>query len=73
FSEEAIEKLFHHIDKDGNGSIHPRELQHFFKKHNLYMTINEVRQYMKRIDQNGDGEISLEEMKRAFGKKGQTS
>ncbi|TPP61067.1 Calcium-binding protein, partial [Fasciola gigantica] len=68
-SEETIEKIFRNIDKDGNGKIHPRELQYFFKKHQLNMTINEVKQYMKRFDVNGDGLISLEELKQAFGKK----
>ncbi|THD27918.1 hypothetical protein D915_001187 [Fasciola hepatica] len=67
--EETIEKIFQNIDKDGNGRIHPRELQYFFKKHQLNMTINEVKQYMKRFDVNGDGLISLEELKQAFGKK----
>ncbi|KAF7258497.1 hypothetical protein EG68_04167 [Paragonimus skrjabini miyazakii] len=64
--DHEIEEIFYLIDKNKNGKISRRELQSFFKKNDCKYKSKEVKEYIKRIDQDGDGSISLMELKQAL-------
>ncbi|CAL8100011.1 unnamed protein product [Calicophoron daubneyi] len=65
-NDDEITKLFCMIDKDKNGYITRRELSKFFKAHECKFNSREVKAYIKSVDQNGDGKISLDELKQAL-------
>ncbi|KAF5400968.1 hypothetical protein PHET_05905 [Paragonimus heterotremus] len=64
--DHEIEEIFYLIDKNKNGKISRRELQSFFKKNDCKYKSKEVKEYIRRIDQDGDGSISLMELKQAL-------
>lgn len=61
-TDKKLEAAFNLFDKDGNGSICSQELKHIIGKR-----FNNNDEYwnnlVKEVDQNGDGEISLDEFK----------
>ncbi|KAA0192033.1 hypothetical protein FBUS_01902 [Fasciolopsis buskii] len=65
-NDQEIEYIFNQIDKNKNGRVNARELQAFFKKNDCKYKSREVKAYIKKIDLDGDGQISLEELKRAL-------
>ncbi|TPP56846.1 Calmodulin-4 [Fasciola gigantica] len=65
-NDQEIEYIFSQIDKNKNGRVNARELQAFFKKNDCKYKSKEIKEYIKRIDMDGDGQISLEELKQAL-------
>eukprot|EP00929_Paragymnodinium_shiwhaense_P055748 TRINITY_DN27915_c0_g1_i1.p1 TRINITY_DN27915_c0_g1~~TRINITY_DN27915_c0_g1_i1.p1 ORF type:complete len:553 (+),score=131.71 TRINITY_DN27915_c0_g1_i1:88-1746(+) len=59
--EKNLQKLFEDIDKDKGGSINEAELRQLFKGALSHQEISEV---FRRIDSDGDGHVTLEEMQR---------
>ncbi|KAA3672969.1 uncharacterized protein DEA37_0008750 [Paragonimus westermani] len=54
------------IDKNRNGKISRRELQTFFRKNDCKYKSKEVKEYIRRVDHDGDRQISLMELKQAL-------
>ncbi|KAA3670896.1 uncharacterized protein DEA37_0002226 [Paragonimus westermani] len=61
--------MFYHIDTNHNGRISFKELRAFFKKSSTTFKSKDVKYYLKQFDSNGDGKITLEELKAGLGRK----
>lgn len=62
--ERYVEKLkedFRAMDVDNSGSITKHELQEQARKHDLWLSEIELAEAMKEMDDDGDGEITLDE------------
>ncbi|VDP66453.1 unnamed protein product [Echinostoma caproni] len=69
-SETQVRTLFHCIDKNGDGSITEKELRAYFRKHFPDMQKGELKEYVDQLDADGNGKITLEELKRVLTKRG---
>ncbi|KAF7239802.1 hypothetical protein EG68_10700 [Paragonimus skrjabini miyazakii] len=68
-NDAEIEQMFYHIDKNHSGKISFRELKAFFKNSSTTTKSKDIKCYMKQLDLNGDGKITLEELKAGLGRK----
>ena len=61
--------LFKLVDKDHSGTISPKEMEAFLKKVAPEEVKNKeaLAKFIKEIDENGDGKISLEEFLEVYG------
>ncbi|KAA3672680.1 uncharacterized protein DEA37_0005053 [Paragonimus westermani] len=60
--------MFHHIDTNHSGKISYKELKAFFKKSSSTFKSKDVKSYMMQLDSNGDGKITLEDLKAGLGR-----
>ena len=58
---EAIERVFHWYDADGNGAIDLAELEQAASRAGIETTAEELRTYLNRYDTNHDGTIDYPE------------
>uniref|UniRef100_A0A0A9H3S4 EF-hand domain-containing protein n=1 Tax=Arundo donax TaxID=35708 RepID=A0A0A9H3S4_ARUDO len=60
-ARDELYKAFRIIDKDGNGKISDVDIQRLAIETGEHFTLDEVREMIEAADENGDGEIDLEE------------
>lgn len=60
---ERLEKVFHHFDADGNGTLDPSELKAAFDAAGRPSDEDTIASAMSALDTNNDGLIDLEEFK----------
>jgi len=60
-ARDELYKAFRIIDKDGNGKISDIDIQRLAIETGEHFTLDEVREMIEAADENGDGEIDLEE------------
>ncbi|CAN6293736.1 unnamed protein product [Urochloa humidicola] len=60
-ARDELYKAFRIIDKDGNGKISDIDIQRLAIETGEHFTIDEVREMIEAADENGDGEIDMEE------------
>ena len=64
FSDEEFESTFHRVDKDGNGSITPDEVEILLTETYGFPPLEEeVKMFMEEFDLNQDGRVTLQEFK----------
>ena len=63
-----IDFIYQHIDKDNSGSISIEELKTFLAENDVTYLDIDVKELMKELDENNDGDISNEKFKRCFEK-----
>eukprot|EP00485_Elphidium_margaritaceum_P007764 CAMPEP_0202703876 /NCGR_PEP_ID=MMETSP1385-20130828/16668_1 /ASSEMBLY_ACC=CAM_ASM_000861 /TAXON_ID=933848 /ORGANISM="Elphidium margaritaceum" /LENGTH=1190 /DNA_ID=CAMNT_0049361797 /DNA_START=27 /DNA_END=3599 /DNA_ORIENTATION=- len=63
-SEQEMKTAFDQFDEDLNGSIDNFELQRALEKMGQDMSMEEVNELIKEIDENGDGVVDFEEFKK---------
>lgn len=56
-SEDRLSQVFKIFDRDGNGSISRQEIKDFFSMRDQSEEF--VRDLIREVDENGDGEVSL--------------
>ncbi|CAH8869869.1 unnamed protein product [Trichobilharzia szidati] len=59
---DEVRCIFNQIDKNRNGFVTPRELRAFFRKHDAKFDRREIKEFISRLDGDGDGQISLQEL-----------
>jgi len=62
-SKERLGKLFHKVDKSGDGKVTEEELKEWIKFTQKRYVWEDAEKQMKHSDQNKDGEVSWEEYK----------
>ncbi|VEL28225.1 unnamed protein product [Protopolystoma xenopodis] len=62
----SIEKLFEFIDKDGSGKVSAGELSRAMKECGLNYSDQEIKDIISAVDQNHDGMLDMEELKKAL-------
>ncbi|KAK3157461.1 hypothetical protein QOZ80_2AG0122690 [Eleusine coracana subsp. coracana] len=60
-ARDELFKVFRIIDKDGNGKISDVDIQRLAIETGEHFTLDEVREMIEAADENGDGEVDLEE------------
>jgi len=61
--EKRIKKVFKEVDSDHNEHLDAEEVQRALKKFGVYMSDEEVYEFMLEFDEDGNGEIEFEEWK----------
>jgi len=61
---EELEKAFHEIDEDGNGTLEPHELKQVFQRAGFRVTDVQIELAMQCLDENEDGVIDLQEFQK---------
>ncbi|KAH9590551.1 hypothetical protein MS3_00003189 [Schistosoma haematobium] len=61
-----ISDLFGKLDKNHNGLVSQREIKAYLRSNSTKYNTKEVREFVKKIDDNSDGQISLEELTKAL-------
>lgn len=61
-SDEEINAVFRAMDQDCNGKIDLKELHTFLKRRGQHRKRKVLKQYIKDIDLDGDGKITLWEL-----------
>ncbi|VDP66455.1 unnamed protein product [Echinostoma caproni] len=61
-----IELVFRMIDRNNSGKINYRELRKFCKQYHSQWSKKEVKALLAKIDVDGDGKITLNELKAAI-------
>eukprot|EP01047_Picozoa_sp_COSAG01_P066389 COSAG01_NODE_9153_length_2534_cov_21.192556_2_plen_629_part_00 len=59
---DGIEALFKRLDRDGSGSISPQELSTVLRQLDLGLTEEQVEEVVAATDEDGDGQLNLEEL-----------
>ncbi|CAH8658204.1 unnamed protein product [Schistosoma haematobium] len=65
-TEQEIRTMFDHMDKNHNGYVTAKELRYYLKVHDARVTNKEVKDFIRKIDESGDGQLSLHEFMKAF-------
>ncbi|CAD6212479.1 unnamed protein product [Miscanthus lutarioriparius] len=60
-ARDALHKAFRIIDQDANGKISDMDIQRLAIETGERFTLDEVREMIEAADENGDGEIDLDE------------
>lgn len=60
-SEDRLSQVFKIFDRDGNGSISRQEIKEFFSMRDQSEEF--VRDLIREVDENGDGEVRLIEVR----------
>uniref|UniRef100_A0ACD6A5P5 Uncharacterized protein n=2 Tax=Avena sativa TaxID=4498 RepID=A0ACD6A5P5_AVESA len=60
-AREELQKAFRIIDQDANGKISDVDIQRLAIEAGEHFTLDEVREMIDAADENGDGEIDMEE------------
>ncbi|KAJ1295644.1 hypothetical protein BS78_01G238700 [Paspalum vaginatum] len=60
-AREELVKAFRVIDQDANGKISDIDIQRLAIETGEHFTLDEVREMIEAADENGDGEVDLEE------------
>ncbi|TPP56847.1 hypothetical protein FGIG_03416 [Fasciola gigantica] len=60
--DEEIATIFRAMDNDRNGKVDLKELHKFLKEHGQHRKRKLLKQYIKDIDLDGDGKITLWEL-----------
>jgi len=60
-ARDELHKAFRIIDQDGNGKISDVDIQRLAIEAGEHFTLDEVREMIDAADENGDGEIDMEE------------
>ena len=63
---QTVVPAFSKFDKDGNGTIDPKELGQLSKDLGQEITEEQIEEAMKELDLNGDGVVDLEEFSRWY-------
>lgn len=66
YREQEIRTMFDHMDKNHNGYVTAKELRYYLKVHDARVTNKEVKDFIRKIDESGDGQLSLHEFMKAF-------
>ncbi|VDP26366.1 unnamed protein product [Schistosoma margrebowiei] len=61
-----ISDLFGKLDKNHNGLVSQKEIKAYLKSNSTKYNNKEVREFVSKIDDNSDGQISLEELTKAL-------
>ncbi|CAI2734436.1 unnamed protein product [Schistosoma spindalis] len=61
-----ISDLFRKLDKNHNGLVSQREIKAYLRSNSTKFNSKEVREFVGKIDDNSDGQISLEELTKAL-------
>ena len=64
--ETFSKRVFDVIDKDGNGTIDASEIVRLLKKGSFNITEDKAREWIKKVDTNGDGVLSSDEFIKFF-------
>lgn len=56
-----MQEAFKVFDKDGNGLISADELQQVMSQLGLAVTVDQVRDLIKQVDMDGDGQVNYKE------------
>ncbi|CAH8869863.1 unnamed protein product [Trichobilharzia szidati] len=64
--EVEIREMFCMIDRKNRGRINSRQLRQFLKKHDAKFSRKSVKNYVRSIDSDGDGKLTLEDLIRAL-------
>ena len=66
-SDERITAIFRELDVSGDGFIDLGELQAALTKvEGVHVTLQRAKEILEQVDENGDGQISLEEFEQVF-------
>ncbi|CAH8651571.1 unnamed protein product [Heterobilharzia americana] len=65
-TSDEVRLIFSQIDKNHNGFVTPRELKSFFRRHDAKFDRREIKEFVSRLDGDGDGQISLQELTRGL-------
>ncbi|CAH8572108.1 unnamed protein product [Schistosoma turkestanicum] len=60
-TEQELRTMFDHMDKNHNGYVTAKELKSYLKAHDAKVTNKEVKEFIRKLDESGDGQISLHE------------
>jgi len=63
YASGDLEKAFHTLDRDGSGSIHLDELSSFLPLLNDSVSRDALRNYVRKVDANFDGNMSYDEFR----------
>ncbi|KAH8865638.1 hypothetical protein KSF78_0003233 [Schistosoma japonicum] len=66
--EVEVKEMFCMIDRKQRGKINHRQLRAFLKKHDAKFSRKSVKNYIKSIDSDGDGKVTLDDLTRALTK-----
>ncbi|VDP26367.1 unnamed protein product [Schistosoma margrebowiei] len=58
--------MFDHMDKNHNGYVTAKELRSYLRAHDAKVTAKQVKEFIHKIDESGDGQLSLHEFMKAF-------
>ncbi|XP_018654220.1 putative calmodulin [Schistosoma mansoni] len=65
-TEQEMRTIFDHMDRNHNGYVTAKELKYFLRLHDARVTNREVKEFIRKLDESGDGQISLHEFMKAF-------
>ncbi len=60
-TKDQLAEAFSNFDKDGNKFLSPEEIFQTMNELGVEITLKEVHELVKEIDENNDGKISYEE------------
>ena len=66
YNESAAARKFREFDVDGNGYLDRREFKTVMSSAELDLSAKDIRQIMAQCDENGDGQITLGEIRKAL-------
>lgn len=66
--ELEVKEMFCMIDKKQRGRITCKQLRRFLRRHDAKFSKKSVRNYVKSIDSDGDGKLTLDDFIRALTK-----
>ncbi|CAF3716486.1 unnamed protein product [Rotaria sp. Silwood1] len=63
YRNEELERAFTILDRDKSGTIDIREFSAILPILNESITVNDLREYIKQVDENCDGELNYDEFR----------
>eukprot|EP00347_Sterkiella_histriomuscorum_P020356 403338121 len=61
--ELQVENVFINFDDDGSNSLDCQEIFEMFHKNGIIISMNQIKELFKIVDEDGSGQLSLEEFK----------